>query len=82
MGTFLDTVNKPISTSSPKSQIKGVVLVNPATSFKRTLWSKLGPVIAKFRGPLYTLGMLPIGLLLIDAGQVREVFCKREDMNH
>jgi hypothetical protein len=47
-----------------------VVLVNPATSFSRTLWSKLGPFIARLPQPLYTLGMIPIGLLLIDAGQV------------
>jgi len=51
---------------------KGVVLVNPATSFSRTLWSKIGPVIARLPQPLYTLGMIPIGLLLIDAGQVRQ----------
>lgn len=51
---------------------KGVVLVNPATSYSRTLWSKLGPVIARLPQPLYTLGMLPIGLLLLDAGQVKK----------
>lgn len=47
------------------------MLVNPATSYSRTLWSKLGPFIARLPQPLYTLGMIPIGLLLLDAGQVR-----------
>lgn len=50
---------------------KGVVLVNPATSYSRTLWSKLGPVIARLPQPLYSLGMIPIGLLLLDASQVK-----------
>lgn len=49
---------------------KGVVLVNPATSFSRTVWAKLGPYLTRLPAPLYTLSMLPIGMLLLDGGQV------------
>lgn len=66
----MDT-NQPLTHIPYLQRSKGVVLVNPATSYSRTLWSKLGPVIARLPQPFYTLGMIPIGLLLIDAGQVR-----------
>jgi len=57
--------------SRPVPIPKGVVVVNPATSFSRTIWSRIGKYLGELPKPLYTLAMAPIGLLLVDQGQVR-----------
>lgn len=77
LGTTLETVsNRPPQEGIEEEEegvIKGVVLVNPATSFSRTIWGRVGPIITKLPAPLYTLSLLPIGLLLIDGGQIQSL---------
>jgi len=37
------------NSSNTKNPIKGMVMINPATSFDRTQWSTLGPILASLR---------------------------------
>lgn len=53
-----------------------MILVNPATSFSRTVWAKLGTYITRLPTPLYTLSMLPIGMLLLDGGQIQSLLAE------
>jgi pimeloyl-ACP methyl ester carboxylesterase len=72
MGTALERSNRP-DTREASTEIKGVILVNPATSYSRTIWAKFGGVITKLPEPLYGLSLLPIGLLLVDGGQIQSI---------
>ena len=71
LGTALETTNRPDHEPGKEAKVHGIVLVNPATSFSRTIWGKVGPLITKLPQPFYTLSLIPIGLLLIDGGQIQ-----------
>ena len=72
LGTALERTNRP-DTRQASAEIKGVILVNPATSYSRTNWARFGQLITKLPQPFYSLSLLPIGLLLVDAGQIQSM---------
>lgn len=72
LGTALERLNRP-DIREATTEINGVVLVNPATSYSRTIWAKFGQAITKLPEPFYGLSLLPIGLLLVDAGQIQSL---------
>lgn len=54
--------------ASPPS-VRGLVLVNPATSYRRSTLAKVGPVCASLAGPLlaplYALSLVAIAALIV-----------------